>query len=117
MNRLFPDSRLAECEEHLLICGDCQDRAASWDGFIAATKEALERVGTYLVHRTEDGPILIVPQRSGDEWTAALEGLQLWTMARGNTSEDAINLAVERFEQMFPEHQCTSDCGWRMRDS
>jgi hypothetical protein len=54
MNRLTDD--LAACvEEHLLVCHDCQDRAASWDQFVTAIKAGallhIEKDLIELLHR------------------------------------------------------------------
>jgi hypothetical protein len=117
MDRLKDEAQLATCEEHLLVCHDCQDRAAAWDRYVGAIKAALEQAGTYFVHRTQDGPILIIPRGSDAGWTVAIEGLQLCAGATGSAREAAIRDAEEEFRQMFPEHECTTECGWRMRES
>jgi hypothetical protein len=116
LGTLTDESQLAACEEHLLICHDCQNRAGAWDGYVATIKAALEQSGTYFVHRTEDGPILIIPRGSGARWEAAVEGLEISAGATGRSSKTAMRKAEEVFQQMFPEHQCTVDCGWRMRE-
>ena len=61
MNKLTDD--LAACEEHLLVCHDCQDRAASWDQFVKAIKAGA------LLHIEED-LIELLHQRNA-EWKSA----------------------------------------------
>ena len=117
MNSLTAEAELAACEEHLLVCHACQDRAAEWDRFVGVVTRAMELAGTYHVHHTEDGPVLIIPGRSEGRYTAALEGFRLCSGTEGETQLAALDAADTRFREMFPEHRCGPDCGWRMRDS
>lgn len=61
MNRFIDD--LAGCQEHLLVCHDCQDRAASWDQFVRVIKAGA------LLHIEED-LIELLRQRDA-EWKSA----------------------------------------------
>jgi len=39
----MPESAAAVIEEHLLVCGNCRDRLAGWDEYIAAMRAAMEK--------------------------------------------------------------------------
>ena len=38
--RTLPHSKIQQIEEHLLVCHDCQDRAAATDEFVSAIRAA-----------------------------------------------------------------------------
>lgn len=39
----LPETRLEQLEEHLLVCGECQDRLVEMDGFIASIRSVAAR--------------------------------------------------------------------------
>ena len=94
------DSQTARLEEHLLICGRCT--------------EALLAIETFnLVHYTRQGPFYsrITRLRSGAffarHWGRDLEGGKEF-----RTRSGAKGYLTRSFSQMFPEHVCSSRCGW-----
>ena len=92
--------RTAAIEEHLLICRQCT--------------EGLLAIETFsYIHYTRQGPVYsrITKLKSGAffarHWGRDLDGGKEF-----RTRSGAKGYLTRSFSQMFPEHVCSSRCGW-----
>lgn len=104
---------LVALEEHLLVCPYCSERLQSIEEFALAAREATRAVNTELVatHRTEDGFVHLYVRRTGvSAWVATIRGETIGGGVSSSTREEAIQLCVASFREMFPEHVCGRGC-------
>jgi hypothetical protein len=100
-------------EEHLLVCPYCTERLASVADFATAARDAALIMTTDLVatHRTNDGPVhLYVRRTSVNAWLATIRGETLGGGVAATTRDEAVDLCLRSFAEMFPEHQCGRGC-------
>jgi anti-sigma factor RsiW len=113
MNRVS-GAEEARIEEHLLVCSTCQQRLREVSQFVAALRDAaahLTREPVDFIHATEVGPVHLLVRQSGDQgWEALMSG-QLLHRARIATLDAANELVLRSFEELFPNHECTDQCG------
>jgi hypothetical protein len=111
----LPEPALARFEEHLLICGPCQDRLAAVDVLRAAVclseSKDVRTKRLDFSHDTEDGMIVSEVHRVGrGKWLARHYGPQLDGGKLTKTLREANTYLLESFKLMFPEHVCTLRC-------
>ena len=96
---LLEDAIASELEEHLLICGQC-----------VAALTAIEPFN--FIHYTKDGPFysrvtrLATGKFFARHWGRRIEGGREFRSSAG-----AKAYLSRSFEEMFPEHVCTANCG------
>ena len=107
------EPKLAQLEEHLLVCEECQDRVSSLDRYHATLKKALQQVKSE-VHSTEDGLIY--------NWVEVLPNGRFFGHHRGPMLDGGREFATNRqawsylrrsFAEMFPKHHCSKRCTLR----
>ncbi len=103
----------ASIEEHLLVCPLCRDNLQSIEVFAKTMREATRVAATELIasHRTDDGLVHVYVRPSGSpEWLATLRGGTVTCGVRAHSRSEAIDLCLANFRELFPEHECSSEC-------
>lgn len=111
LGRLSPDV-CASVAAHLIVCPVCLHEYEATCDFVATLDMALnpETAPMMEIHQTSDGPVRLHLRRNGDVWVGTLRGLQINSGAFGLSRAHAEKSIRTTFEQMFPEHRCTTTC-------
>ncbi len=105
---------LAAVEEHLLVCEQCRDRLTEIERFIAAFRGAVRGFATApldYTHQTELGPIRLGAFPKEDQWEALISGSTIEYGRTCDTVQEANRFLLQGFEELFPGHRCTEQCG------
>lgn len=108
------EPKLAAIEEHLLICERCRQAVGELDAFTPLLRcRAHGQPGAAYAHMTEDGPLTLEvrAETRGAGYTARFEGRQLEGIAHFGSVHECIAHVRRWFEELYPGHQCTDDCG------
>jgi len=108
------EPELAGIEEHLLICERCRQAVSELDAFaLLIRRRAHHSLFVAYEHMTEGGPLRLElkSESRGARFTARIEGRQLEAMAAFPSVDEAIARLRRWFEELYPEHLCTAECG------
>lgn len=119
--RTLPETELGPLEMHVFFCMLCQHRLAETNDFVTAMRAAAaeclklgEPTNTpahRFTHDTDDGliesEVTLIGSKKwlGHHWGPQLDGGMTWS-----TMGEAVTYLIESFQQMFPEHVCTTTC-------
>ncbi|HEY0564373.1 MAG TPA: hypothetical protein VGC88_02250 [Terriglobales bacterium] len=113
-------------QQHIYNCSECLQRLIAMEVLLAAADELEQPYRLpkpdmtkplYMRHDTADGFIYSRVEQRGDKWLQRQWGKQLKGQRECETLREANEHALAAFEQMFPEHRCTSRCSSEDYDS
>lgn len=107
------EERIADVEEHLLICERCRQTVSELDVFVPVIHSgSVTRVAAGFRHASEDGCACFELRRLPDhKWGARYSRKDIPQSGVFPSAAQAHAFLRERFELDFPEHLCTERCG------
>ena len=105
------EAELASIEQHLLVCGACQDRLNEEDEFARVLRVALGMLIWTRAHQTEDGPVeLSVHRMNACKCIGKVRGETIDSGKRSVSATVAQRWCEEAFMRLFPELRCDDSC-------
>ena len=107
------EERLAEVEEHLLICERCRQVVSELDVFVPVLQpRGVMQVTAAFTHAFGDRGVSLELRRLPDhKWGARYFGSAAQQSGIFKTAAEAHAFLRQVFEEQYPDHLCTERCG------
>lgn len=107
------EDRLADVEEHLLICERCRQVVSELDVFVPMLQpQSVMQVSAVFTHAVDDHGVCLELRRLPDhKWGARYFGGSGQESGLFATPAEAHAYLREAFERQHPDHLCTDECG------